>query len=148
MKLIAWAGGFHKLADVDGKEAGMNKRTVLIVDDEESFLDIMNVILPRAGFDIITCTDGGKGLQLLYERQPDLALLDDMLPGMSGGDICLTVKNDPSVRHIPVILYSAGPRVRDGQFIRRIHANAVLYKPFKPADVIRPINDCLVPTAV
>jgi CheY-like chemotaxis protein len=121
----------------------MEKRTVLIVDDETSFLDIMNVILPRAGFNVVTSTHGKEGLQMLYDHQPDLALLDDMLPGMSGGDICLTIKNDPSVRHIPVVLYSAGPRVRDGEFIRRISADAVLYKPFKPADVINTISMCL-----
>jgi CheY-like chemotaxis protein len=121
----------------------MDKRTVLIVDDETSFLDIMNVILPRAGFNIVTSTHGKEGLQMLYDHQPDLALLDDMLPGMSGGDICLTIKNDPNIRHIPVVLYSAGPRVRDGEFIRRIGADAVLYKPFKPADVINTITMCL-----
>lgn len=121
----------------------MSKPRVLIVDDETSFLDIMNVILPRAGFEIITSTHGKEGLQMLYEHQPDLALLDDMLPGMSGGDICLTVKGDPTIRHIPVVLYSAGPRVRDGEFIRRIGADAVLFKPFRPADVVRTINDCL-----
>lgn len=121
----------------------MSKRTVLVVDDETSFLDIMNVILPRAGFEIITCTHGTEGLQMIYELKPDLALLDDMLPGMSGGDICLTLKNDPTMHHLPVVLYSAGPRVRDGEFIRHIGANAVLYKPFKPADVVSTITNCL-----
>ena len=121
----------------------MNTRRVLVVDDETSFLDIMNVILPRAGFEIITSTHGKEALQMFYDCKPDLALLDDMLPGMSGGDICLTIKNDPSVRHIPVVLYSAGPRVRDGEFIKRIGADAVLYKPFKPADVITTITTCL-----
>ena len=69
---------------------------------------------------------------MIYDYRPDLALLDDMLPGISGGEICLKVKNDPLVMHIPVILYSAGPRVRDGEFIRQIGADAVLFKPFKP----------------
>jgi CheY-like chemotaxis protein len=126
----------------------MDKRRVLIVDDETSFLDIMNVILPPAGFDIITSTHGAEALKLFYECQPDLALLDDMLPGMSGGDICLTIKSDPLVRHIPVVLYSAGPRVRDGEFVRNIRANAVLYKPFKPIVLVRTINDCLIAAAV
>lgn len=121
----------------------MSKRRILVVDDEVSFLDIMNVILPRAGFEIITSGHGTEGLKLFYETRPDLALLDDMLPGMSGGDICLTIKNDPAVRNIPVVLYSAGPRVRDGAFIQHIGANAVLYKPFKPADVVMTITNCL-----
>jgi CheY-like chemotaxis protein len=124
----------------------MSKRRILVVDDETSFLDIMNVILPRAGFEVITSTHGKEALQMFYDCRPDLALLDDMLPGMSGGDICLTIKNDPAVQNIPVILYSAGPRVRDGEFIRRIGADAVLFKPFKPADVISTITNCLTAT--
>lgn len=121
----------------------MSQYTVLVVDDETSFLDIMNVILPRAGFDILTCAHGTEGLQMIYDCKPDLALLDDMLPGMSGGDICLTIKNDPGIQHIPVVLYSAGPRVRDGEFIRRIGADAVLFKPFRPVDVVTTITNCL-----
>ncbi len=124
----------------------MSKRRVLVVDDETSFLDIMNVILPRAGFEIITSTHGIEALQMFYDCRPDLALLDDMLPGMSGGDICLTIKNDPTVCHIPVVLYSAGPRVRDREFIKHIGADGVLYKPFKPADVIATITTCLAAT--
>ncbi len=121
----------------------MEKQTILIIDDEKSFLDIMRVILPRSGYNILTTTHGSEGLQMIYDHRPDLALVDDMLPGISGGDICLTVKNDPNVSHIPVILYSAGPRVRDREFIRHIGANAVLYKPFKPADVVRTVGSCL-----
>jgi CheY-like chemotaxis protein len=121
----------------------MDKQTILIVDDEKSFLDIMRVILPRSGYNILTTTHGSEGLQMIYDYHPDLALLDDMLPGISGGDICLKVKTDPTVMHIPVILYSAGPRVRDGEFIRRIGADAVLFKPFKPADVVRTVAMCL-----
>ena len=141
-----WAGGSPLPVHTVTKEAGVSKRRVLVVDDETSFLDIMNIILRGAGFEIITSTHGTEALQMFYDCRPDLALLDDMLPGMSGGDICLTIKNDPTVQHIPVVLYSAGPRVRDGEFIQRVGANAVLYKPFKPADVIKTLSACLPAT--
>src|SRR5688572_12563717 len=104
---IKRAGSSLTPAPIVRKEAGMSKPTVLVVDDETSFLDIMNLILPRAGFDIITCAHGTEGLQMIYDCKPDLALLDDMLPGISGGDICLALKSDPTFQHMPVVLYSA-----------------------------------------
>ena len=55
----------------------------------------------------------------------------------------MTLKNDPSVSHIPVILYSAGPRVREREFIRQIGANATMSKPFKPKDVVTMVANCL-----
>ena len=124
------------------------KQTILIVDDETSFLDILQIILQRAGYKTIVTTNGKEGLKLVYEHQPSLVVLDDMLPGISGGDICMTIKNDPSISHIPVILYSAGPRVREREFIRQIGANASMSKPFKPKDVLQLVANCLaVPIA-
>jgi CheY-like chemotaxis protein len=124
------------------------KQTILIVDDETSFLDILQIILQRAGYKTVVTTNGKEGLKMVYEHQPSLVVLDDMLPGISGGDICMTLKNDPSVSHIPVILYSAGPRVREREFIRQIGANAAISKPFKPKDVVQLIANCLGATPV
>lgn len=117
--------------------------TVLVVDDETSFLDILRIILQRAGFEVLTAVDGQEGLKLIYERRPHLVVLDDMLPGLSGSDICLTIKQDPVVQKLPVILYSAGPRVRDAAFIERIGADAVMYKPFRPSEVLSVVQRCL-----
>jgi two-component system, OmpR family, phosphate regulon response regulator PhoB len=118
-------------------------QTILIVDDETSFLDILQIILQRAGYKTLVTTNGKEGLSMVYSHKPDLVVLDDMLPGISGGDICMTLKNDLSVSHIPVILYSAGPRVREREFIRQIGANATISKPFKPKDVVQMIANCL-----
>jgi CheY-like chemotaxis protein len=112
----------------------------LVVDDETSFLDILKILLPRAGFRVLTSTHGTEALQMIYDQQPDLVLLDDMLPGISGCDICARVKHDEAVRHIPVLIYSAGPRVRDPELIQRIKADGVMYKPFKTPDLIKQIS--------
>lgn len=118
-------------------------QTVLIVDDETSFLDIFQVILQRAGYKTLVTPDGLEGLKMIYDQRPDLVVLDDMLPGMSGGEICARLKNDQKVNEIPVILYSAGPRVRDREFVKQTGANAVMTKPFRPKDVITMINSFL-----
>lgn len=117
--------------------------TILIVDDETTFLDIFQVILQRAGYRVLVTPDGAEGLQMIYEHHPNLVVLDDMLPGMSGSEICARVKHDAAVREIPVILYSAGPRVRDREFVRQIGANAVMNKPFRPAEVVKMIKTFL-----
>jgi DNA-binding response OmpR family regulator len=117
--------------------------TILVVDDETSFLDIFQVLLERAGYKALLTPNGLEGLKMIYDHRPDLIVLDDMLPGMSGSDICVKVKNDAEVNNIPVILYSAGPRIRDREFIKTIGANAVLNKPFRPLDVVKMINSFL-----
>ena len=118
-------------------------QTILIVDDETSFLDIMQIIFQRAGYKTLVTANGKDGLEMVYQHRPHLVVLDDMLPGISGGDICMTLKNDPSVSHIPVILYSAGPRVREREFIKQIGADAAISKPFKPKDVVQLVGNCL-----
>ncbi|MCC6896323.1 MAG: response regulator [Anaerolineae bacterium] len=121
------------------------KQTILIVDDETSFLDILQIVLQRAGYHTIVTTNGKEGLKLIHQHKPDLVVLDDMLPGISGADICMTLKSDASMSHIPVILYSAGPRVREREFIRQIGATAAISKPFKPKEVVQMIAGFLPP---
>lgn len=120
-------------------------QTILIVDDELHFLDILQIILQRAGYNTLVTSNGREGLDMIYAHRPDLVVLDDMLPGMSGSEICSTVKKDTSTSHIPVILYSAGPRVRDRNFIAEIGANAAISKPFKPKEMVQLISNCLTP---
>jgi two-component system phosphate regulon response regulator PhoB len=125
------------------KKAKPLMQTVLIVDDETSFLDIFQVILRRAGYKTLVTADGLEGLKLIYDQRPDLVVLDDMLPGMSGSEICARIKRDAAVNNIPVILYSAGPRIRDREFVKQIGANAVMNKPFRPTEAIKLIGTFL-----
>jgi DNA-binding response OmpR family regulator len=118
-------------------------QTILIVDDETSFLDIMQIIFQRAGYKTLVSANGNEGLDMVYQYRPNLVVLDDMLPGISGGDICMTLKHDLSVSHIPVILYSAGPRVREREFIKQIGADAAISKPFKPKEMVQLVGNYL-----
>lgn len=121
-------------------------RTILIVDDEPAFLYILQAILQRAGYSFLTAANGIQALEMIRSHRPDLALVDDMLPTISGGDVCQAVKSDPTLREIPVVLYSAGLRVHDRQFIREIQADAVLYKPFHPDEVMKVVDYWLAGT--
>ncbi len=115
-------------------------RTVLIIDDEEGFLQIVQIILRRAGYKTLVATNGSEGLDMIYAHHPDIVILDDMMPGLTGGDVCMRIKNDPAVRNIPVVMHSAGAKVRNPQYIRQIGADGVLYKPSLPSEIIETIN--------
>ncbi len=117
--------------------------TVLVVDDEEGFLQIIQVILKRAGYKTLTANNGLDGLDMIYNYRPDVVILDDMMPGMTGGEVCMQVKNDPEVRKIPIIMYSAGAKVRNRDYIQQIGADGVLFKPSLPNEIIETIANTL-----
>ncbi|HEX2905396.1 MAG TPA: response regulator [Phototrophicaceae bacterium] len=118
-------------------------QTILIADDEIAFLDILQVILHRYGYFTITAPNGLRALELIRTHVPQMIFLDDMMPGMNGGDVCLAVKNDLNLSHIPVVLFSAGARIRDPIFIQQIRADGALMKPFHPDEVLNIVNRCL-----
>lgn len=117
--------------------------TVLIVDDEEGFLQIIQVILKRAGYKTLVANNGTDGLDMVYAYRPDVIILDDMMPGLTGGDVCLHIKNDSAVQNIPIIMYSAGAKVRNPDYIRQIGADGVLFKPSLPNEIVETIQSCL-----
>jgi len=114
--------------------------TVLIVDDEESFLHIVQVILRRAGYNTLIASSGQEGLELAYSLRPDIIILDDMMPGLSGGEVCMQLKRDPLMRSIPVIMYSAGAKVRSPAYIKQIGADGALYKPALPSEILEAVG--------
>lgn len=117
--------------------------TVLVIDDEEGFLQIIQIILKRAGYKTLTCNNGLGGIDMVYTHRPDVIILDDMMPDITGGEVCMRLKDDPEVKDIPVIMYSAGAKVRNPDYIRQIGADGVLFKPCLPAEIIETISACL-----
>ena len=90
---------------------------ILVVDDDERIVEIFSVILKRDGYQVISAGDGFTGLKLIEEEQPDVAVLDVILPGVDGIEICKRIKNNPITRFLPVILVtgmSARARRLDG----------------------------------
>jgi len=80
---------------------------LLIVDDNPANLEIMEVRLARQGYEIITATDGVQALEVARAQTPDLILLDVMMPGLDGLQVCRELKGDPSLPFMPVILVTA-----------------------------------------
>ncbi len=116
---------------------------VLVVDDDPLSIQLFDLILKRSGFDVIAARTAMLGLKLFYQSFPDLVIVDDMMPDMSGGEMCKHLKSDPAARHIPVILVSAGLRVQDERYVREVGADTVLVKPTLSKDVLKAVAFCL-----
>lgn len=110
--------------------------TILIVDDEINFIQLLDLVLRRHGYNIIHATSGKEALALARTQCPDLIILDDMMPGLSGGDVCVTIKTDAALHHIPVILHSAGTWAKDPEYIKQIGADDVILKPSSSRDIV------------
>ena len=85
----------------------MPKENILVVEDEEDILEIIRVTLTREGYRVTGVTSGEDALRSVLSRAPDLVLLDLMLPGISGLEVCRRIKGDPRTASIPVIMVTA-----------------------------------------
>ena len=84
---------------------------ILIVDDRERTVRTMRRLLMQAGYQVITALDGLAGLEKAREKRPDLIILDVMMPGLDGYEVCRRLQQDPETDHIPVILLTGMGRV-------------------------------------
>lgn len=111
--------------------------TVLVVEDQEEVNDLLRYNLSRAGYRTVAALDGPSGLAAVREHRPDLVLLDVMLPGMDGWQICRALLDDPALRAIPVVIFTAKGS-RDDFDHGQTFANVVGYfvKPYATSDVI------------
>ena len=116
---------------------------ILVVDDDRALLLIMQLTLERAGFRVTTAENGDQALKLVHQSPFDLVILDDMMPGMSGGQTCRLLKSDPSTQNIPVMLYSARSDAVENEYVLDILADAALRKPAAPNKVLEMVRGLL-----
>ena len=107
----------------------------MVVDDDPISVHLLEIILERLGYAVIAAGSGTAGLELAAQMLPDAVIVDDMMPTMTGGEMCLAIKNDPALQHIPVILISAGTRVQNNTYIKKVGADHALVKPILSRDV-------------
>ena len=84
-------------------ERGRMKKQVLIIDDDRMIRKMFSFVLDEMGIEVWEAESGEKGLALLVKKQPDLILLDIMMPGLDGFEVCRRLKADSALCHIPVI---------------------------------------------
>ena len=111
----------------------MGKR-ILIVEDEKNIVDILNFNLLREGYETLEAYDGQTGLQLALEQDPDLVLLDLMLPKMNGFDVCRAIRG--AQRSTPVIMLTAREEENDKVLGLELGADDYITKPFSMRELL------------
>ena len=118
-------------------------KRILIVDDEVKLCVLIRRILERKGYQTLMVHDGLEGLKLLAQHQVDLVLLDVMMPGMNGIEVCDQIRNNPSTAATPVLLMTAYRTPDTYQKILEAGADQVLYKPFDTDKLLLTIDALL-----
>jgi len=113
----------------------MEQRRILVVEDHPETQELLHYNLTAAGFEVRQATDGEQALTLMGRWKPDLVLLDIMLPGMDGLEVCRRLKQDQSLRHIPVIMLTARADEVDRVVGLELGAEDYVAKPFSPREL-------------
>lgn len=121
----------------------MKRHKILIVDDYPNMVDMLSVRLRAAGFDVIAAYDGLAGLQMARHENPDLVILDVLLPKMDGFKVCRLLKFDERFRHIPVIMLTSRARDVDRKMGLDMGADDYVFKPYDPAELMQRIDKLL-----
>jgi CheY-like chemotaxis protein len=116
---------------------------LLVVDDEIAIVEALQDILSDRGYEVVAAYNGQEGLRRLGESRPDLMLLDLMMPVMDGRELLQRIREDPSLRDLPVVVMSAG-RISEQE---RQAASATLAKPFELERLMETIARLAGPSA-
>ncbi|OGS17010.1 MAG: two-component system response regulator [Elusimicrobia bacterium RIFOXYA2_FULL_50_26] len=116
---------------------------VVIVDDEPDIVELVVINLERAGFAAKGFTEPGEFLKFLANHSPALAILDLMLPGIDGFDICKRMKQDSRLSSVPVIMLTAKNEVNDKILGLELGADDYITKPFSPLELVARVKSVL-----
>ena len=126
-----------------GSKGKANWRSILIIDDDESDIKIVRPILISHGYSVLTATSGEEGLRIAKVQKPDLIILDVILPGMKGRDVCKKIKEDKEIKHIPVMFVTAKDSPDDIRAEMEVGAIKHLTKPVNAKILISTIREIL-----
>ena len=110
--------------------------TVLLVEDETDVVDLLRYHLRKAGFKVLIANSGSEGLESVRQNRPDVVVLDIMMPGMTGLEVCRAMKADAALAKIPVLMLTAKSDVKDRVKGLETGAEDYVAKPFSPKEVV------------
>jgi len=117
-----------------------NKKKILIVDDEPDIVETLKFLVESEGFDCITAMDGEDALKKAKEFNPDVMILDVMLPKINGYKVCRLLKFDCKYKHIPILMVTARSQEEDRLIGEETGADEYITKPFDINMVIEKIH--------
>lgn len=116
-------------------------RTLLIAEDEDGIRSLVKMTLARNEYEILEAVDGEEALALARKHRPELILLDVMMPGLTGFEVCRAIKDDPATAQATVVMLSARTQEADREQGMASGADDYFTKPFSPIALLRKIDE-------
>ena len=120
----------------------MSKK-IMIVDDEPNIVLSIEYLMKREGYQVVTANDGQAAMDMLEESDPDLLILDVMMPRKNGFEVCREIRADPSLSGKPILILSAKGREAEIKKGLSLGADAYITKPFSTHDLVDKVNQLL-----
>jgi CheY-like chemotaxis protein len=121
--------------------------TVLVIDDEVGALTLVGIMLEKGGLDVLKAQNAHIALNILETKQPDLIILDIMMPGMDGIELCQVIRSDAMIAEIPIIILSARSDPESVQSGLAAGANDYIQKPVLHHDLLAKVQKTIQNTA-
>lgn len=119
-------------------------KKILIVDDSTTTRTLVRDRLSTAGYEVIEAEDGEQGLVMAKVEQPDLILLDRIMPKLEGLEVCQQLKADPTLKQIPIYFISVKAEEKDIKAGLAAGANGYITKPYEGQDLVKTIEQALL----
>jgi DNA-binding response OmpR family regulator len=116
------------------------KQRILVADDDEGLRQLLRLILAREGFEVFEAANGEQALALAVAVNPAVILLDVMMPGLDGYDVCRRLKSDRRTGDVPVVFVSAAEDVARRNEMQKLGAAACIQKPIGPRELVARIT--------
>lgn len=121
-------------------ETGASKTRVLVIDDEENVCELISLYFEKAGYEVVSSPDGNNAVDLIRSQKPDVLILDLMLPGVDGLEVCKEIRK---LTNIPLIMLSARVDEVDRVLGLEIGADDYVTKPFSPRELLARVKAVL-----
>ena len=119
------------------------EKTVLIVDDERNIMVSLKHLMSKAGYNVLQASDGEQALEVVRASSPDLLILDVMIPKRDGYDVCQTIRSDPALKHVRIIMVTAKGQEVEIEKGLALGADAYLTKPFSTKALVAKVRSLL-----
>src|SRR3972149_158106 len=117
--------------------------SILVIDDDLDLLNMLRLVLERGGHTVTTTADGADGLAKAHELKPDMAIIDVMMPGMHGYQVCRKLREDPVTAHMVILILTARAQPVDREAALAARADDNIPKPVSPTELLNKVTEML-----
>lgn len=128
------------MVDLRALSADKTKRNVLIVDDEQHILNLVRMSLDDEHFEVHGALNAREALQRVNEIPPDIIILDIMMPGINGYELCQAFRENSNTKDTPIVILSAKSQMGDKLHAIDVGADDYMTKPFDPVELLRRVK--------